>query len=205
MSNRLLIVLILTVVSGFVQRVEGAPSKFSNPLLIKPESNCTAGNIAPDRFSAEITSDQRIEICRAIDLVSQRLDSGTWSSAMEWELKEVWNVFQTRKVYFAEMPSDKPRQVLALAESFPHGQQGSEYDACIYLKKGVTGNKWFYHVLLHEMRHNLDFYEIWATGRDVPQVELERRAFHMMSMMDAETPPEIRFSKVQNQKLSARF
>jgi hypothetical protein len=189
------VVALILLLFGF-QTAGAADKIFSNPLLKNQNSGCTAGNLNQSRFSANLKASERILLCQSVASVAKRLNQGKWSAELGGELTEIWRNFAQEDVFFAEMPAGKSSDILALTESFPPGRSRSRFSAVIYLKNDVADKKWFYHVFLHELRHVYDFDDLFARGYDLPTVELERRAFHLMSLMDEETPDAIRFSKV---------
>lgn len=195
MKLRVLIALSFAVsLAAFSGRVMAA--EFVNPLMIESRNGCSGTNIDDSRFTSKVGATRRVAICEAMNDVAERLRNGNWTRQLDEELTEVWRILRETKVVFDEMPADMPGGVVALARSFPDDVDGDSFVASVGLKSGIEEKKWFYHVVLHELRHVYDFHEIWRVGKNLPQFEIERRAFHMMSVFDQQTPRESRFSKV---------
>ncbi len=180
---------------GF-QIISAAGAFGGNPLLIDRNSGCRVANLDRKRFSADLDSKRQLAICQGIEEVLGRLNNGKWSAQLNADLSEIWATFAQKDVFFAKMPAGTPPEMLAMTESFPPGKSLYVFSACIFLKTDVEDKKWFYHVFLHELRHVYDFRQLSDKGVNLPNVELERRAFWLLSVVDEETPEAIRYSKV---------
>lgn len=180
---------------GFQTNI-AAEKVFSNPLIHIQTLGCNENNLDSNRFSAAMDVKKQVVLCQSVAQVAERLNQGKWSGQLDVELAEIWQTFSTQDVFFAELPDGTDSGVLALTESFPPGKMRNVFSASIRLKNGIEDKKWFYHVLLHELRHVFDFNELFIADTDLPTVELERRAFCLMSLLDEQTPEAIRFSKV---------
>lgn len=189
---------LLTIVWGLLCLQVSATENqsYENPVLISQERSCEIENIDAMRFENGFPDLRKVEVCIALNEIGKRLQETRWSPNLRNELIEIWWVFRSQRVLFSAMPEDKPRQMLALAEALPAAMSDGSFAAAVYLKKGVSRKDWFYHILLHELRHVYDFYVGWETGERLPPIEFERRAFHLMSQIDEETPKHMRHSKV---------
>jgi hypothetical protein len=163
--------------------------------LIEKTGQCEALNLDASRFSHEIGESRKLNICNGIEEITHRLNNHEWSIELESELNEIWKSFTDQDIYFSPMPPNADSTIFAIAHSFPPGKRRDVFNSTIYLKNGVENKNFFYHVVLHELRHVFDFQTIFVSGTDITLFELERRAFRLMSRMDEETPNNKRFSK----------
>lgn len=170
---------------------------FPNPLIFEQADGCLSTNLRPDRFSPELRVETRLSICRAIDQTSVRLNGRDWSNRLKEELTGVWKLFCENKFVLGQLSPDKASDTIALTEIAAAGRAGGEFPVSIFIKKGITEKRWFYQTLIHELRHAFDYYQIRQTGENIPQIELERRALYLLSMLDQETPKNERYSKIK--------
>ena len=163
-------------------------AEFTNPVLRSPNGVCAPDNLLPERFASEVSGSERVKLCQAIDKITYKLNAENWSSQLSTELKNIWGVFSNETVILRPMPKETSSRVLAMAEAFPSGNAGAAFDACIYVRPEKSDNSSFFQVLLHELRHVLDFHETWKNKMTMNSMELERRAFLLMSKLTEETP-----------------
>lgn len=187
--------LILLILIG-IESVRAEEKKLINPLLIDQNKGCQSENLNQLRFSMELETSRKIKICQSVVQVLSRINQGVWSTNLKSELVEIWTIYSQNNVYFARMPVKESSDILAMTESFSTEKDNEQYFACIYLNKKVEEKKWFYQVFLHEIKHVFDFYYSWSKGKNISEIELERRAFRLMSQLDEETPKKIRHSKI---------
>ena len=170
--------------------------EFSNPLLSKIENGCAEDNLRAERFAVEINFGERVKLCRAIDKITNKLNATAWSPALDDELKNLWKVFTDESVTFRMMREDAPSRTLAMAEAFPSESSDTKFNACIYVRPEKSDNESFFQILLHELRHVADFHETWKNKTAIESLELERRAFLLMSKITEETPEKEKLSGV---------
>lgn len=167
---------------------------FANPILIDKSGSCESQNIDQTRFTPEFGNAEKRAICIGLGEIIDRVENTKWSNELIGELVAVWDTFLNHDVFFSRFPPNTETDFLALAHSFPPGKSRDRFSAAIYLKNGVESQSSFYSLLFHELRHVYDFNESWKSGVKLPRIELERRAFLLMSLMDQETPINRRFS-----------
>ena len=169
---------------------------FANPILKSSTVGCAANNFRAGRFASEVSTDERIKLCQAIDKITNKLNATDWSPALSDELKNIWRVFSNETVTLRPMPKDASSRMLAMAEAFPSGNTGGNFDACVYVRPEKSDNASFFQVLLHELRHVLDFHDTWKNKTAMNSMEVERRAFLLMSKLTQETPEKEKLSGV---------
>lgn len=186
--------LLLTIfcLSATVSFAEG----FANPILSNGENGCAENNLRAERFDGEINARERVKLCRAIDKITNKLNATAWSPALHDELKNLWNVFAGEAVTFRTMRKDVPSRLLAMAEAFPSETSNTKFDACVYVRPEKSESEAFFQILLHELRHVADFHETWKNKTAIESLELERRAFLLMSKITEETPEKEKLSGV---------
>lgn len=187
---------LIIIITAFFSIEAAGQKTFGNPVKLDQKAECISPNIDMHRFSDDFGEDRKTGLCQALDEIARRLNDGHWSAPLEGELEDIWRVFSNRNIFFAPMPPGRSPKILAMVESFPVGSKVNEFSAALHVKEGIEDRKWFYHVILHELRHVYDFYEMWTRDLMIPDYEIERRAFRLMSAVDEETPEEERFSKV---------
>lgn len=169
---------------------------FTNPVLLSPGGGCAADNLRTERFASEVSGGERVKLCQSLDKITDKLNAGNWSPQLSTELKNIWRVFSNETVTLRPMPKETSSRVLAMAEAFPSGNAGKAFDAGIYVRPEKSDNASFFQVLLHELRHVLDFQETWKNKMTMNSMELERRAFLLMSKLTEETPEKEKLSGV---------
>lgn len=167
---------------------------FANPVLKMPYAGCSLGNLKFDKFSSDVSVQDREKLCRTIDKIAYKLNSTNWSPALSAELKEIWGVFSFEPVALRPMPKGVSSRMLAMAEAFPSGKLGANFEASVYVRPDKSDSDAFFQVLLHELRHVYDFYDTWKNKSKLNSIELERRAFHLMGKIAQETPEKESFS-----------
>ena len=173
------------------------PNSFVNPLLKLPGGGgCAENNLRAERFAPDVASNDRIKLCQAIDGVAHKLNSTTWSPALAAELHGIWQTFANEAVALRLMPPGTPWQMLAMAEPFPPGSAGNRFSAAVAFRPEKSGDASFFQILLHELRHVLDFHETWKNRAALDSLEIERRAFLLMGKLTQETPEKEKFSGV---------
>lgn len=173
-----------------------APNGFTNPVTKIPGAGCLADNLRAERFVSELSSGERVKLCQALDKITNKLNQTAWSPALSAELKSVWQVFSTEPISLRPMPQGVPSQMLAMAEAFPDKTSGGIFAAAVYLRSEKSDDAAFFQIMLHELRHVLDFYETWKNKTSLPSMELERRAYLLMGKLTQETPEKEKFSGV---------
>lgn len=171
-------------------------ANFSNPTLRTANENCAADNLRAERFAAEVNSSERVKLCQAIGKITNRLNATAWSPALSDELENVWRTFSNQTVVLRLMPKGTSSRMLAMAEAFPSGDAGGNFEACVYLRPERSDDASFFQVLLHELRHVYDFHDTWKNKNVLSSLEVERRAFLLMSKLTEETPEKEKFSGV---------
>jgi hypothetical protein len=181
---------LLTISAVFIS-AQSTPKSFRNPVLKAQESGCVANNLRPERFKAEITTDERIKLCLAINKISFKLNSTGWSPQLNYELKGIWDVFSNEDVSLRLMPKGASSRILAQAEPFPSGVVVNEFEADIYIRPERIDDNSFFQVFMHELRHIYDFYRTWDNKTTLNSLEVERRAFLLMGKISQEIPENV--------------
>ena len=171
-------------------------NNFTNPVIKTANAGCAAANLRVERFASEINFDERLRLCEAIDKITYKLNATAWSPAVSAELQSIWQVFSTEAVTLRLMPKGTPSQMLAMAQPFPPGSTGSNFAAAVSVRLEKTGKNSFFPVMLHELRHVLDFYQTWKNKTSLDSLEIERRAYSLMGKLTQETPEKEKFSDV---------
>lgn len=172
------------------------PNSYANPFLKSPAAGCAAANLRAERFASEVTADERVKLCQSIERVTNKLNSTVWSPALSAELQNIWQVFSAEAVTLRLMPQGTPSQILAMAEPFPAGSTGSRFSAAVAVRSEKSDAASFFQILLHELRHVLDFHDTWKNKTALDSLEIERRAFLLMGKLTQETPEKENFSGV---------
>lgn len=173
-----------------------AAANFANPVLKTPNSGCAANNLRLDRFSAEVTMGERVRMCQGLDKISNKLNGVSWSPSLMSELESIWQVFSNEAVTLRLMPSGTSSRMLAMAEPFPSGVVGKNFEATVYVRPDKSDADSFFQVLFHELRHVYDFHVTWKNKTKLDSLELERRAFLLMGKIAQETPEKENFSSL---------
>ena len=173
-----------------------AAAEFSNPIVKTADAGCAAENLRAERFSAEISQDERVRLCAAVEKITNKLNATNWSPELSAELKNIWQVFSTETVILRPMPNGTSSRVAAMAEPFPAGSTDGKFDACVYVRPEKSQTDAFFQLLLHELRHVLDFHDTWKNRTAINSLEVERRAYLLMSKLTEETPEKENFSGV---------
>ena len=176
--------------------IRPAAAGFTNPLTKTPGAGCAADNLRAARFVSEFGLDERVNLCRAFDKITNKLNQTAWSPALSAELKSVWQVFSNEPVTLRPMPPRTSSRTLAMAEPFPANSSGANFTAAVYLRSEKSDDESFFCILLHELRHVFDFYETWKNKTWLSSVEIERRAYSLMGKLTRETPERESFSGV---------
>lgn len=171
-------------------------ANFTNPTLKTANANCAADNLRSERFAAEVGASERVKLCQAIGKITNKLNATAWSLALSEELENVWRVFSNETVALRSMPKGTSSRMLAMAEAFPSGDAGKNFEACVYVRPEKSDDASFFQVLLHELRHVYDFHDTWKNKNVLSSLEVERRAFLLMSKLTQETPEKEKFSGV---------
>lgn len=173
-----------------------ATGSFTNPLTKSPNANCAADNLKAERFTAESSFSDRLRLCQALSAVAEKLNQTAWSPALAAELENIWRVFSIEPVTLRPMPPNSSSRMLAMAEPFPAGSMGARFSAAVYVRTEKSDESSFFQILLHELRHVLDFYETWKNKTALSSMEIERRAYSLMGKLTRETPEKEKFSGV---------
>lgn len=171
---------------------------FSNPTL-KSAGGCdAANNLRAERFAADVNESERREICRAIEKITYKLNSTVWSLSLAAELGGIWQTFSNEAVALRMMPRGTSSRVLAMAQPFPADANvgANKFAAAVFLRPEKSDDDSFFQVLMHELRHVFDFYNTWRARTSLDSIEIERRAFLLMSKISEETPERESFSSV---------
>lgn len=176
--------------------IRPAATGFTNPVTKTSGAGCVADNLRAERFVSELALYERVRLCQALDKITNKLNQTAWSPALSAELKSVWQVFSTEPVTLRPMPQGTSSRMLAMAEPFPAGSTGAGFTAAVYVRSERSDEESFFQILLHELRHVLDFYETWKNKTALPSMEIERRAYSLMGKLTRETPEKERFSGV---------
>jgi hypothetical protein len=169
---------------------------FSNPVLKAPNADCATNNLQAERFNADVSPGERLKICLALDKITGKLNRTAWSPALSNELKSIWQVFSNEAVILRSMPGGVSSQMHAMAEPFPSGAVGKNFEAAVYVRPDKSDAASFFQVLFHELRHVYDFHDTWKNKTVINSLELERRAFLLMSKITQETPEKENFSNL---------
>jgi len=94
------------------------------------------------------------------------------------------------------MPPETPSQMLAMAEPSPTSGNGGHFTAAVYVRPEKSDDPAFFQILFHELRHVFDFHETWRNKTALDSLEIERRAYLLMSKLTRETPEKESFSGV---------
>ncbi|MGI8788864.1 MAG: hypothetical protein ACR2HG_14015 [Pyrinomonadaceae bacterium] len=172
-------------------------ANFENPLLKINNANCAADNLRAERFASEISESDREKLCQAIDKITYKLNATAWSPEVSSELQSVWQTFSNEAVTLRSMPRGISSRMLAMSEPFPAGSVGGNFSACVYVRPEKSDNAAFFQILLHELRHVYDFHDTWSNKTSVNSLELERRAFLLVSKLAQETPEREKFSDIK--------
>ena len=192
MSNSMKFLPLFLLVTVFYFSVAATPAMaaepFVNPVLKTSGDGCQTNNLRIERFNAEISADERLKVCQAIEKITIRLNSHNWSPALSSELRAIWQVFSAEAgVTLRLIPKGTTYRMLAMAEAFPAGTVGETFEASVYLRPEASSKNSFFQVLLHELRHVYDFHETWKNKGAIHSLEVERRAFLLMSRLTEET------------------
>ena len=169
---------------------------FTNPVTKTAGAGCAADNLRSERFVSELALYERVKLCQALDKITNKLNRTAWSPALSAELGNIWQVFSTESVALRPMPPGTSARTLAMAEPFPAGSTGAGFAAAVYVRSEKGDDASFFQILLHELRHVLDFYETWKNKRALSSIEIERRAYLLMGRLTQETPEKESFSGV---------
>jgi hypothetical protein len=172
-----------------------AAGNFTNPVLKMPNAGCAADNLRGEQFASEIAASERVELCRAINKITNKLNRTVWSPALAAELRDIWQTFSNEQVTLRLMPKDAPSRALAMAEPFPDKTSGV-FAAAVYVRPEKSDDAAFFQILFHELRHVYDFHETWRNKTALDSLEIERRAYLLMGKLTQETPERERFSGV---------
>lgn len=161
---------------------------FSNPVLKIPFAGCSAENLQLRHFDSSINMSERLKMCQALEKITYKLNSTSWSPALSAELKGIWQIFSNESVTLRSMPNGTASRVLAMAEAFPEGTKNkSGFEASVYLRPEKSDSDSFFQVLMHELRHVYDFYYTWNDKTALDSLEIERRAFLLMGKLTEES------------------
>ncbi len=177
--------IVFIMLSAFVQNSSAAD--FRNPLHQIKENGCSAENLSGKHLSSQLSADERLKICRAIDKIAFKLNSKVWSPVLSEELKNIWQIFSAENVTLRPMPRNVSSRILAMAEPFPSGKVGNRFEAIVYVRPEKSDDASFFLVLLHELRHVYDFQQAWQKKSSLAALEVERRAFLLMSRLTEES------------------
>jgi len=169
---------------------------FANPVTQTAGAGCAAVNLRADRFVPEMDLNERIKLCRALDVITNKLNRTAWSPALAAELRSIWQVFSNEPVTLRPMPPGAASQMLAMAQPFPAGSIDGKFAATVYVRAERSIDDSFFQILFHELRHVLDFHETWKNKTALGSIEIERRAYLLMGKLTQETPEKEKFSGV---------
>jgi hypothetical protein len=165
---------------------------FPNPILLNFGRACAAENLNFQRFNNDLSADQRMAFCEAIQKVSFNLNR-QWSPALKSEIQQIWQVFIRENVKICPMKKGVSSKIVAMAGAFTEDQNDKQFNATFYLRPERTENKSFFLVFMHELRHVFDDYLLWKNKSNLTQAEMEKRAFRIMGKIYQETPDKIGF------------
>ena len=160
---------------------------FLNPSIFRFENGCSAENVNAKRFDKELSIDEQVAFCEALQGVSVELNNNAWSPELKAELQEVWKVFLTQNVNIRPMKKGMSKRIVAAAEAFTSNQKGSGFNATLYLRPTNAKKKSFFLFTMHELRHVFDFYQLWKKRKVITQSEFEKRGFRIMGKIASET------------------
>jgi hypothetical protein len=196
-STRLYFCCALFIIAAFAASAAASKAAdFTNPLLKISNAGCTNGNLRAGRFSADVSLNDRLNFCSSINRVTIKLNSVRWSAGLSIELKNIWQAFSFQTVTLRKMPKGESPRMLAMSEAFPSGVVGKNFEASVYLRSENIYSDAFFQIMLHELRHIYDFYEMWRSKGRMNSIEVERRAFRLMSKISQETPERENFSSL---------
>lgn len=171
-------------------------ANFSNPLVRSANGGCASENLRTERFTFEMNLSDRVRLCQSLNKITDKLNQTAWSPALSAELKSIWQTFSNENVTVRPMPSNMSSQILAMAQPFPDRTRADIFAAAIYVRTEKSGDEAFFQLLLHELRHVLDFHETWTNKTSLPSLEVERRAYVLMGKITRETPEKESYSNV---------
>lgn len=167
-------------------KTELKKASFTNPAVLSFGDGCVGDNLNSNRFSAEISGDERIKYCEALERVSGELNSHEWSPTLQAELHEIWNVFLEKDVVIRRMKKGVSSRVMAAAEAFTK-KSGSGFNASLYIRAESATADSFFLVAMHELKHVNDYYHVWKKRSSITELDLEKRAFTIMGKIARET------------------
>jgi len=166
---------------------------FPNPILLDENVRCSFENLNQARFDRQITAKQQLRFCEIFREISIKLN-GNWSPALKYEMQQIWQVFIRENVKIRPMNDGVDSNIKAMAESFTKNTNSREFSANLYLRDEQIGNKAFFTILMHELRHIFDLYGLWKNKTYMTEAELEKRAFRLVGKINRELPERDRVS-----------
>ncbi len=170
-----------------------APTFFTNPLVYKNDGGCNFENLDSARFDGQISTNQKILFCKTLQKISLKLD-GNWSPALKSEMQQIWQIFARENVKICLFKFGVPSGYRAMAEIADEKTGGNGFNINLYLRPEQTGDKSFFPIFMHELRHIFDLYTIWKNKTSITQAELEKRAFRITGKINQELPDNDRYS-----------
>lgn len=173
----------------------GNSTAFQNPLLSDAGKSCRPENLVAAKFDAQISAVQRMLFCEALQDISLSLNNN-WSPALKSELQQIWQVFMRENIKIRLMEKSVSSNYRAMAEAFTENKSGGGFNASLYLRPENAGEKAFFPIVIHELRHIYDFYMVWKSKTSITEGELEKRAFRIIGKINQELPANERYSMV---------
>jgi hypothetical protein len=133
--------------------------------------------------------------CETFQEMSVRLN-GNWSPALKSEMQQIWQVFVRENVQIRLIGKNVSSNIRAMAEAFTQNTTGKGFSANLYLRPEQAGDKSFFPIFMHELRHIFDLYTLWKNKTNMTEAELEKRAFRIVGEINQELPGDERFSKL---------
>lgn len=158
---------------------------FTNPLLLDGNKSCSAENLNAARFDKQVNTNQRILFCQTIREVLVKLNRN-WSPALKSELQQIWQVFMREDVKIRLMEKDVSSNIRAMTVGFIGNTNGRNFGANLYLRPERTGDKSFFPILMHELRHTFDLFMLSKNETTITESELEKRAFRLVGKINQE-------------------
>lgn len=173
----------------------GSIKAFPNPLLSDANKSCRPENLNTVRFDKQMSANQRMLICETLQEISVKLNSN-WSPALKSEMQQIWQVFIRENIKILLMEENVSSNIRAMTEALTGNTNGRGFNANLYLKPDRAGDKSFFSIFMHELRHVFDLYMLWKNKTNITQAELEKRAFRIVGKINQESPDNDRFSRL---------
>ncbi len=197
-----IIVFFIPSIAFFGQQTQYSESTFTgntvisqNPVLLAAKKNCRTENLNTTRFDKQISTNQMMLFCEILQDFSVKI-SGNWSPVLKSEIQQIWQVFIHENIKIRPMGKDVSPNIRAMAEAFSESTVGKKFNANLYLRLEQAGDKWFFLIFIHELRHIFDLYMMWKNKTGMTEAELEKRAFRIVGKIIEESPDDNTFSRL---------